>query len=104
MLFKEQKTLTQRGNFKQAPDEAANGTLLVGTESIANWEQGHNDYGHDNAEIFPALLNGEKCWLFAYDWQPADGYSASGYEEDIVPFDEGVKILLGRGAFEYLFM
>ncbi len=46
-------------------------------------------------------VNGERCWLRRDSWQAAHGYSASGTSEYILSFEDGVKLFLERGVFEF---
>lgn len=90
-----------RGAIEQAQAEPVQGTLLVGTASALSFEDNVTSYGEDATSIFPAFHNGERAWLRRDTWQPAYGYSASGTQESILSFEDGVKIFLKRGVFEF---
>ena len=97
--FFERTTLKKRGAVEPAPDEYVDG-LLVDDAPTGRWEEGETQYGSDAVRVYPAYHCGKKCFLVERVWSPAMGYCASGTEEEIVSFDEGVKMLLVHGAYE----
>ena len=99
--FFEKTTLAQRGAVDPAPNEYVNG-LLVDDSPIGRWEEGQSQYGSDAVRIYPAHHCGEKCFLLQKIWCPENGYCASGTEEEIISFEEGVKLLLAHGAYEHM--
>jgi hypothetical protein len=100
-LYEEWKTLQNRGAINPLPDEGVEGTLLVGTKSVLKFESGHSQCGNDYCSLFPAFHNGERCWVRRDKWEPAQCYSASGTSEYIISFEEGVKLFIEHGVFEF---
>jgi len=78
------------------------GSLLVGEECVGTYEDRRSSCGYDFVEVFPAYHRGAKAWLLTATWSPARGYSASGVQDAVVPFEEGVRILLTHGAYAHL--
>lgn len=99
--YVEYRDLECRGSIDPAQPEPVEGTLLVGTTSVLSFEDNVTQYGENASSIFPAFHNGERAWLRRDTWQPAYGYSASGTQESILSFEDGVKIFLKRGVFEF---
>lgn len=97
--FFEKAHLQQRGAVGPAPDEYING-LLVDDSPIGRWEEGECQYGSDAVRIYPAYHCGKKAFLLERVWCPELGYCASGTEETVISFEEGVKLLLAHGAYE----
>jgi len=93
--------LENRGAVDPAPSSDVEGTLLVGTQPVLEFEDNHSSYGNDYVKIYPAFHNGERSWLKRAVWSPAYGYSASATQESIVSFEAGVKIFLERGVFAF---
>ena len=103
VAYYEWKTLDQRGSVDQEEPESVDGSLLVAEKNpIGIWEEDHTRYGCDYVTIFSAVYNGKKSWLRRADWQPGQGYCASGRQEDILSFQDGVNELLAHGCFEHL--
>lgn len=100
--FSIQKTLAQRGPVERLPESSVTGILLVGNHSLYRGEENHSHYGCDLVELYPAVHNGQHAFLLVEEWSPAEGYSASGIQETILPLEEGVKFLVEQGAFEHL--
>ena len=98
--FVEVRTLAQRGAVNSLPPIEVEGNLLVAEFPIADWEEGHSQYGHDQARIFPAWYNGERAWLVRKDWIAAFGYCAEGTEEQILSFEKGVFLIMSLGLFD----
>lgn len=96
----ERYELQNRGAVDPAPSSEVKG-LLVGTRAALEFTEGQSAYGEDYVSIFPAVYNGNRAWLKQAEWSPAYGYSASGTSEVILSFNEGVKIFLERGVFEF---
>ena len=101
--FVEIRTLAQRGTVNSLPHIEVEGNLLVAELPIARWEESHNEYGHDRARLFPAWHDGGRAWLLRKDWIAAFGYCAEGAEEQILGFEEGVRLVLSLGLFDRLF-
>jgi len=98
MHFKTKTALSQRGAVEPRPDVAVEGVLLVGGKLPFDWVEGESNYGWDRCRMAPALHQGRWSWLISRVWCPAEGYSASGKEEEIVPFEKGIEILLAHGG------
>lgn len=95
VFFVEWSTLQTRDAVDPGPSEAVE-SLLVGTDSVLSWDDNESSYGYDACELFPAWHKGERAWLRRDVWCPATDYSASGTQEYILPFEEGIRILIGR--------
>ena len=103
MKFIEVHTLSRRDAIRQLPPVEVDGNLLVGERHIADWEEDHSQYGHDQARLFPAWYDGKRAWLLRKDWIAAFGYCAEGTETQILGFEEGVRLVLSLGLFDQLF-
>jgi hypothetical protein len=99
MKYRVEKTLSQRSTVSSLPEEVS-GSLLVGEEPTAIWETGHSRYGHDRCSLFPAVHDGHRVWVLRRRWCAADGYSACGVSEEILPFEVGKELLAGRGIYD----
>lgn len=99
--YVEWRTLQTRGAVDPGPDEEVEGSLLVGTKSVISYTEGQCSYGEESVSIFPAFHDGKRCWVKRDVWCPAYGYSASGTQEYILPFEDGVKIFLAQGVFAF---
>lgn len=99
--YAEWRALQSRVAVDPGPDEAVEGSLLVGTEPAMEFVDNQSSYGCDNVSIFPAFHNGARCWVRREDWEPAFGHSASGTQEFILSFEDGVKLFLEHGMFEF---
>jgi hypothetical protein len=80
-------------------------TLLIGEKCICKWEETIDDRGGYNHFIFPAFYNGKKSFLQRRRWWAGEGYSSGndGKHEEIIKFEDGVKLLLEHGAYEWMF-
>jgi len=97
----EVRSLENRGAVDPAPSSEVDGSLLVGVDLALGFDGNESQYGVDSVDIFPAFYRGERCWLRRETWQAAYGYSARGTQESVISFEEGVKIFLERGVFEF---
>lgn len=102
MKYEIKNSLLCRGATEQEADMQIDGLFLIGDDSIASYTDGECRYGENYCDIFPAVLGGEKCFLLREQWSPCNGYSASGTDETILTFEEGITLLLDRGAYEHL--
>jgi hypothetical protein len=102
MKYLIKETLQCRGAVDPEPPQEVSGILLMGEYPIATWETGHTNTGCDCVRIYPAIFNGGKSWVKECTWEPAAGYSASGTEEVILTFGEGVEQLLEHGSYNHL--
>src|SRR2546430_16909299 len=99
--YVEYRELECRGAVDPGAPEEVEGTLLVATEAVLKFRDNQSSYGEDYVSILPAFHNGVRCWLRREEWCPAYGYSASGTQEEIISFEDGVKLFLERGVFEF---
>ncbi len=99
--YREVKELENRGAVDPAPSSEVEGTLLIGEEAALEFVSHQSSYGEDATSIFPAFHNGERCWLRRDEWNAAYGYSASGTQESILSFEDGVKLFLEQGVFAF---
>ncbi len=95
------RTLRTRGPVDQEPDREVDGVLLVGDRPALEFEDRHSQAGCDAVTIYPAFTGAEpfQCWLVHRRWHAAHGYSASGVQENVIPFAQGAQIFLERGVF-----
>ncbi len=104
LLMSPKTELEQRGANSPSCPEPVEGELMVAEKAAHEWDAHHSSSGHDECTLFPALQDGRPCWLYSEDWRPASGYSAYGTNEGLIPsFEDGVRELVRRGAFEALF-
>lgn len=101
ITYIEIESLQNRGAVDPGPDTEVAGSLLVGEQRALQFETAESQYGNDYVEIFPAFHDGQRAWLRRDTWRPAHGYSASGIQEKILSFEDGVKFFLERGVFEF---
>jgi hypothetical protein len=99
--YVEYRSLQCRGAVDPLPDEEVTGTLLVATHPALQYVADEGTYGHNFVSILPAFYNGERSWLKREEWEAAYGYSASGTSEEIISFEDGVKIFLEHGVFNF---
>jgi len=100
VTYKEVRTIANRGAIEQAEDSDIFG-LLVGDQLALKYDDNHSQYGYDAVRIYPAFYDGKRSWFKTERWYPGHGYSASGYQEIILSFEDGVKIFLERGVFSF---
>lgn len=104
MKYQEKTTLDQRGAIDQDTPIAVDGSLLIGDEWVARFNEGHTHYGYDETKIYPAFHKGERAWVTISIWESSPGYSCSGItNETILGFEQGIELLMQKGAFEHLF-
>jgi hypothetical protein len=101
VTYTEYRELACRGAVDPEPSVAVEGILLVGTEPALEFYDNQSSYGEDSVSLYPAVLNGERSWLKRSEWQASHGYSATGTNECVIPFEAGVKLFLERGVFEF---
>ena len=79
------------------------GTLLVGDEFVAEFAGEVDRTGAESMRVYPAFHNGVKCWLTEKWFRVFSGQGTDPWPgEEIVSFEEGVKLLLERGAYDHL--
>ena len=102
IVYIEETVLAQRGPVE--PSESVEvPTFLRAKSSVAVWTEGHTDFGCDQVFVFPAWVQGRRAWLIQKQWCAAHGYCACGTSESIVGFEEGAKLLLDHGMFNFPF-
>lgn len=98
------KTLACRGAIDQMADESIK-NLLVADMCIARWDADQNSYGHNEVSIYPGFLKGEPAFLIKRYWISSAGYSCTGLTgENILNFEQGVKLLIENGAYKHMFV
>ena len=100
ILYIEHTVILNRGAVDDAAPSDIEGTLLVGTEPVLTYEI-NSSYGYDIISIYPAVRDGIRSFLKRAIWQPAYGYSAQGTQDEILNIDEGVRLFLEQGVFEF---
>ncbi len=98
IAFIERSVLAQRGPVDCAPPEECE-TFLVATEPAFRWTEGQTQYGDDSCSLWPAWVKGERAWLLRRVWGAARGYCAEGTQDQVIPFEEGCRILIAAGRF-----
>jgi hypothetical protein len=101
VLYREKRTLAQRGPVESREDYELPTPVLVGLDSVLRWTEDERDTGHDSCLLFPAWSDGKRAWVVRRDWCPAWGYSASGTEEEVIDFEAGVCLLIEHGVFHF---
>jgi len=77
--------------------------LLVGVEAVAEIPGPADRVGELSMKVYPALHNGVKCWLTERWFKVFSGQGTDPWPgEEIISFEEGVKLLLERGAYDHL--
>jgi len=99
--YVEVRELQNRGAIDPAPSSEVEGTLLIGERPVLQFYGNQSSYGEDYISLFPVFHNGQRCWLRRCEWCPAEGYSASGTQDYIISFEDGIKLFLERGVFEF---
>lgn len=84
-------------------EEEVVGNLLVADFILYSYCCNQSKYGEEHIEIIPCFWNGGKAFLKHWTWFPQGQYSAEGEGEEILSFEDGVKLLLEQGAFEWCF-
>lgn len=102
MKYTIKTNLACRGAVDQLADQPIEGIFLVGDIILYEGCENQTDCGVDIVKLFPALHDSKRCFLKTEDWCPANGYSAEGFQQTIIPFEEGIEFLLQREAFAYL--
>lgn len=100
MDFREKRTLQQRGPVDSEPDSEVE-TFLVSTTCVLRWDSAHSQCGHDSNLLYPAWIAGKRGFMRRSVWQPSRGYSASGTEEWLLSFEEGVALLVEHHVYDF---
>jgi hypothetical protein len=96
-------SLADRDALNPLPDrEVQGGPLFVG-KSVARFDGDRRSVGHDRITVYPACLAGEWCWLIHRRWCPARGYCASGELDEILSFEDGIRLMVEHGVFSWIF-
>jgi len=101
MKYVEKKTLANRDAINPMPAEDVEGILLVAEGCVLSWESGHSRYGYDSCSLYPAVQEGKRAWLVRKSWCATWGYCASGSVEYIIPYEDGIKLLIENGRFSF---
>ena len=100
MNYYEKTYLQTRGPNEALPHQEVN-RFLVGNTSVAHFVGKRSSYGHDICHLYPAWVGGERGWLLERAWSAAYGYCATGTEETLLSFREGVEIMISEGIFSF---
>lgn len=101
ITYIEWETLASRGAVDQGPDIEVQGLLLVSEQRALKFDTPGGQFGYDAVELFAAVHDGKRAWVRRDTWCPNHGYSASGVSEEILSFEDGVKLFLERGVFAF---
>lgn len=99
--YTEWRSLQTRDAVNPGPNQEVEESLLVATQHVLSFYANQRSYGEDEVSIFPAFHKGERCWVRREVWCPAWGYSASGTQETILSFEEGVKLFIQWEVFSF---
>lgn len=101
MKFLVKRTLEQRGPIESEGCIEVEGTLLVSENPIISYYEDHRREGCDAVALYSAFYNGERAWLKDATWCANSPYCASGTEEIILDYKEGIDILVERDAIPF---
>ena len=51
--------------------------------------------------LYPAWQGDKQCWLKSTSWDAASPYKWAEGREEIIPFEEGVKLMIEHGKFAF---
>lgn len=102
MKYTQKTTITVDQNPNGSYEVEVEKSLLV-SDTIYSWDADHSRYGYNSYDIRPCFHGGEKAFLLEWSWCPAPGYSAQGEGEEILTFENGVKLLIEHGAYAKMF-
>lgn len=100
LRFIEQTTLQTRGPVDSEPDVECE-TFLRSEKSILCWQSGHERAGYDYNHLFAAWVNGKRAFLLRKIWHALAPYCADGTHESLLTFEEGVKLLVENGVYDF---
>lgn len=103
MKFKKVEFLKEDRNPFGFLEKKINISLLVGEECLLRWEGEEEETGRDIFYLFPAIKEGESIFYIDSHWDPALNYSASGSYSKLISFQEGIALLVEKGACQHLF-
>lgn len=101
MAFYEIKSLEHGWNNDVGKHEEVDGTLLVGEKCILRFYTEMSSMGSFYAKMYPAFYNGERSFFITETWKADNGYSAVCTQDKIITFEDGVKILIKNGVFNF---
>lgn len=108
MKYEKQLILTNDRNPNGGEDFEASRPFMVGEVLALEWNEGKGQYGDEDHYLRPAWStdqqvadNEGRCWHHSWCWNPAEGYTATGYGSELMPFEEGVKILVEHEVFAF---
>lgn len=103
LRFRVVEALARRGAVEQDRDEPLpkDDLLMVTDRPVLEWYGEDSHYGQDRCTLYPAVRKGARCWMLQKVWYPARGYSASGTEQEVISFQDGVELFLERGVFKF---
>jgi len=100
LRFVEQNTLKTRGPVDSQPDEECE-MFLRSETSVLRWESGHSRAGYDVNDLFPAWIGGKRGFMLRRMWWALSPYSAEGTQDVLLSFEQGVKILIEQGVYDF---
>lgn len=100
MRFVEKSTLAVDRNPNGSYDQEVP-TFLVSEQPVLMFDSDQSSYGSSCCYLYPAWSKGERCFLFSKYWQSAFGYIATGFSEEIITFEEGVKLLVEHHVYNF---
>lgn len=92
--------LVNDDSFHRNSDETVSG-LLVGTNWVLHSIGEEQGNGCWVSYFYPAFHNGERAWLEKRIWSPSGNYCYENESEYILPFEDGVKMLINNGKFSF---
>lgn len=78
-------------------------SLLVGELNIYEWDTPQDGSGREEYKLYPAYYKGEKAWVLWKRRNSIANYIGEGEGEEILSFEDGVKLLIKNGAYEWMF-
>ncbi len=107
MKYIEQRELHQRDQEgRPAPFVSLTEPMLVGTENVMDWVEKSTPESYDHCELYPAFSTaGGRFWLVTRVrvYPPTTNHPRErqgGHQEQIIPFQEGVELLIKQGRFD----
>jgi len=100
MNFQECSVLKTRDAMEQAADTEV-ATFLCAEYSVLKYKDRLSRAGHDMVSLFPAWVEGKRAFMLRRDWCAGHGYTADGVHDTIITFEEGVKLLVEHGVYNF---
>jgi hypothetical protein len=100
MNFLECSLLKTRSAVEQDADTEVP-TFLCAEYSVLQWEDRHSRAGKDKVGLFPAWVEGKRAFMIRRNWCAGHGYTADGIHDTLITFEEGVKLLVEHGVYNF---